>query len=166
MTKNADTDKYKYQGHEIGFDLSGIFSHPDGGNGKNVIILGVDMTNSKHDNNKKKDFLVLGHGLLQKIDDTTTYTEKMYLPNFTLANKTFCKSLHYNGDDSYLFVNAKEVIKFKAKKQSVVRKLLLGKISADVNQADRKSTGLYEYIYDFSVDYNAISNDKIHNFPG
>ena len=45
MTKHADTDKYKYQGHGIGFDLSGIFSHPDRGDGKNVIILGVDMTN-------------------------------------------------------------------------------------------------------------------------
>ena len=43
---NADTDKYKKQGHGIGFDLSGIFSHPDGGNGKNVIIFGVNMTNS------------------------------------------------------------------------------------------------------------------------
>ena len=44
MTKNVDTDKYKYQGHRIGFDLSGIFSHPVG-DGKNVIIFGVDMTN-------------------------------------------------------------------------------------------------------------------------
>ena len=87
----------------------------------------------------------------------------MYSPNFIVANKTFCLSLHYNGDDSYLFVNDKEVIKFKAKKQSVVRKLSLGNISADFNQADRKSTDLYGYIYDFSVDYNAISNDKIHD---
>ena len=38
MTKNADTDKYKYQGHGIGFDLSGIFSHPNGGDGKNVVL--------------------------------------------------------------------------------------------------------------------------------
>ena len=29
MTKNADTDQYKYQGHGIGFDLSGILSHPN-----------------------------------------------------------------------------------------------------------------------------------------
>ena len=42
-----------------------------------------------------------------------------------------------------LFVNGKEVIKCKAKKQIVVRKLSLGNISADFNQADRKSTGLY-----------------------
>ena len=36
MTKNADTDKYKYQGHGIGFDLSGIFSHLDGGKHENM----------------------------------------------------------------------------------------------------------------------------------
>ena len=87
----------------------------------------------------------------------------MYSPNFSVANKTFCLSLHYNGDDSYLFVNGKEVIKFKAKKQSVVGKLSLGNISADFNQASRKSTRLYGYIYDFSVDYNTISNDKRHD---
>ena len=33
----------------------------------------------------------------------------MYSPNFTIANETFCLSLNYNGDDSYLFVNGKEV---------------------------------------------------------
>ena len=96
MTKNDDNDKYEYQGHGIGFDLSGIFSHPHGGDDKNVIILGVNMANSKHANNKTKDVLVLGHGLMQKIDDTTIYVEKMYSPNFTVANKTFCLSLHYN----------------------------------------------------------------------
>ena len=54
MTKNVDPDKYKYQGHGIGFDSTGTFTHPNGGTGKNVIIFGVDMTNSKHANNKKK----------------------------------------------------------------------------------------------------------------
>ena len=71
----------------------------------------------------------------------------MYSPNFTVANKRFCLSLHYNDDDSYLFVNDKEVIKFKAKKQSVIEKLSVGNISADFNQADRKSTGLYGHMY-------------------
>ena len=45
MTKNADTGKYKYQGHGIGFDSIRNFTHPDGETGKNVIIFGVDMTN-------------------------------------------------------------------------------------------------------------------------
>ena len=58
MTKNADTDKYKYQSHGIEFDLTGTFTHPDGEIGKNVIIFEADMTNSKHVNNKTKDVLV------------------------------------------------------------------------------------------------------------
>ena len=107
------------------------------------------------------DVLVLGRRLIQNIDDTTIYAEKMYSPNFTIANKTFCLNLHYNGDDSYLFVNGKEVIKFKAKNQSVSGKLSLGNISADFNQADRKSAGLYGDVYNFSVDYNAIAVDDI-----
>ena len=81
------------------------------------------MTNSKNANNEKKDVLVLGHGLIQKKDDATIYAEKMYSPNFTFANKTFCLSLHYSGNDSYFFVNGKEVTKFKPKKQSEVEKL-------------------------------------------
>ena len=101
------------------------------------------MTNPKHANNQTRDVLALGHGPIQKIDDTTIYAEKMYSPNFTVANKTFWISLHYNGNDSYLFVNGKEVIKFKAKKQRVVGKLSLGNISADFNQADKKSVGFY-----------------------
>ena len=39
----------------------------------------------------------------------------MYSTNFTADSETFCLSLHYNGDNSYLFVNGKEIINFKAK---------------------------------------------------
>ena len=39
----------------------------------------------------------------------------MYSLNFFLDNKIFCLSLHYNSDNSYLFVNGKEFCKFKAK---------------------------------------------------
>ena len=121
------------------------------------------MTNSKHANNKKKDVLVLRRDSIQRINDKTIYAEKMYSPNLTTANKTFCVNRHYNGDDSYLFVNGKEVIKsfVKAKNQSASGKISLGNISADFNQADRKSTGLFGYVYDFRLDYQAIKNDKI-----
>ena len=43
----------------------------------------------------------------------------MYSPNFSAENKIFCLSLHYNGFNSYLFVNGKEVTKFKAKKPEI-----------------------------------------------
>ena len=82
----------------------------------------------------------------------------MYSINFTVDNKNFCLSLHYNGNNSYLFVNEKEIVKFKAKDSEIVSYLLcLGNI--DIGHM--LITGLAGYIYDFSVDYRAISNDKV-----
>ena len=45
----------------------------------------------------------------------------MYSPNFTVDNKMFCLSLHCNGDNSYLFVNGKEVTKFKANNSELIK---------------------------------------------
>ena len=39
----------------------------------------------------------------------------MYSINFSTNKKRFSLSLHYNGDNSYLFVNGKEIVKLKAK---------------------------------------------------
>ena len=56
----------------------------------------------------------------------------MYSINFTEHNKKFCLSLHYNGANSYLFLNGKEIHKFKAKdSEIVVTPLCLGNISKD-----------------------------------
>ena len=65
-TTNSDTDKWQYSGYDIGFNLTGSFIHPDGGNGKNVIIFGADLGNSRHAINKTQSVLVLGHGLIQQ----------------------------------------------------------------------------------------------------
>ena len=39
-----------------------FFSHPSGGDGKNVIIFEVDRSSSTKIDNRKKDILVLGKG--------------------------------------------------------------------------------------------------------
>ena len=116
---DGEPQKYKNSGYGIAFDRTSQFTHPDGTSGRNMVIFGVDMSNSRHTNNKTKNMLVLGYGLIQKIDDTTNYAEKMYSPNFSVKNKAFCLSLHYNGGNSYLFVNGKEVTKFKAKNSEI-----------------------------------------------
>ena len=56
---------------------------------------------------KKRSILVFGKDFIQGIDNTTIYEEKMYSANFTVTNKNFCLSLHYNGDNNYLLVNGK-----------------------------------------------------------
>ena len=126
------------------------------------------MSNSRHSTHKKQSVSVLGHGLIQKIDDTTIYAEKMHSPNFIVDNKTFCLSLHYNSNNSYLFVNGREVTKIKDKNSKLIKyPMCLGGLSKDYDKNSRKDTGLYGNAYDFSVEYTAIANGKmvdIHNY--
>ena len=89
ITKNSDVDKYKDSGYGIGFDSRGSFLDPSGGNGKTVIIFGGDFVSSVHANNKVNDVLVLGKALVQGINDTTIYAEKMYSTNLLLIAKKF-----------------------------------------------------------------------------
>ena len=56
----------------------------------------------------------------------------MYSINFTVTGKKFCLSLHYNGANSYLYVNGKEIDKSNTKDSEIVAfPLCLGKISKD-----------------------------------
>ena len=71
LTKNADLDKYKYSGYNIGFDCRSEFVFTDGIYGKNAIIFGADMSSSVHVDNKGKDILILGEGQTEELDDTT-----------------------------------------------------------------------------------------------
>ena len=66
--------------------------------------------------------------------------------------------MHYNGTNSYSFVNGTEIIKFKAKDHEIVAyPLCLGNISKNSSVDNMKKTTLNEYICDFSVDYNATA---------
>ena len=71
-------------------------------------------------------------------------------------------SLHYNGANSYLFVNVAEIIKFKAKDSEIVATpLCLSNISKKSSVDKMKKTGLNGYVDEFSVDYDAIAVDDI-----
>ena len=64
---------------------------------------------------KKKDILILGEGPRQGFDDITLTAEAKYPINFTQSGKRFVFRLHYNGSDSFLFVNATKIYQFKVK---------------------------------------------------
>ena len=107
LTKDVDVDLYKYSGYDIGFDRKGFYSIGDAV-GRNVIIFGVDMSSSRHIDNKKKDILILGEGPTQGLEHTMT-EEKFYSLNFTKENTKFCLTLQYNGT----------IAKFKAKDSKI-----------------------------------------------
>ena len=63
--------------------------------------------------------------------------EKKFHTNFTKIN-TKCLSLHYDADSSYLFVNGKEIFKFKAGNENVnfPTQFCLWNISKGFNNAE------------------------------
>ena len=68
--------------------------------------------------------------------------KKLYSQNFTAVKKKVVLSLHYNGDDSYLVINGKRELKFKAKDDQIVKEILcLGNISDDWTAANLKKRG-------------------------
>ena len=70
--------------------------------------------------------------------------------------------MHFDGVNGYLFVNGKETHKFKGNDSEIVATLLcLGNISKDWSLDNMKKTGFNGYVYEFSVDYDAIANDDI-----
>ena len=160
---NIDPDKYIYSGYGIGFDHTGVFTHPEGNLARNVIIFGADMSRSVHALNETQIFLVLGKAFVQEINNTTIYAEKMYSPNFSVENKIFVFSLHYNGDNSYLFVNGQKVTQFKAKNSEIgTNRMFLGTLHIlNLSPKDVNDIKLYGNVYDFSVDYSSIFNDNI-----
>ena len=62
------------------------------------------MSFSVHPTNRANNIYVMGDGLTQGFHDTSQHVEKNYYRNFTDPDKKFVLSLHYNGNDSYLFV--------------------------------------------------------------
>ena len=158
ITKNADYSRNKYEGYRICFDEGGIFSMGNITNGRNVIIFGVDKSSLVHTNNKTNNIYVMGDGIVQGIAGTTLYAEKVYKHNFTVSNKKFVLSLHYNGDNSYLFVDGRKELKFKTKDSEILKeKLCIGNLSSNWTTNNSAKTGLYENVYDFVVDYEPIN---------
>ena len=161
LIKNANIDKYGYSGYGIGFDRKSSFSFPGGGFGQNVLIFGADMNSSAHIDNQKKDKLVLGKGPTQGLEHTLT-AEITYSINCKVTKEKFCLRLHYNGANNYLFVNGTEMYQLKAKDSGIVATpLCLGNISKDRSVDNMKKTEFTGYVYDFSVDYDAIAVDDI-----
>ena len=77
--------------------------------------------------------------------------------------------MHYNGSNSFLFINTTKIYQFKAKDCEIKKcSLCLGNISGDlsVNNMKKNKTRLNKYVCHFSVDYRAFntSNINIHKY--
>ena len=66
---------------------------------------------------------ILGKGSTQGLDDTALTEEAQYSINFSRSNAKFYLSLHYNGSNSFLFVNATKIYKFKTKDSEIKKNI-------------------------------------------
>ena len=119
LTKISDIDKYKCCVYAIAFDRPGFFSHPSSRTGRNVIVLGVDMSSSTKIDNRKTYIIILGKGATQGLEHTMS-AEQIYSISSKEHNKKFYLSFLYNGANRYLFVNGTEIHKFKAQDSEIV----------------------------------------------
>ena len=96
------------------------------------------MSSSTRIDNRKKDIFILGKGPTRRLEHTLS-AKKMYSVHFTVTGKKLCLSFHYNGANSYLFVNGKEIHKLKAKDFKIVATpLCLENISKDLSVDNMK----------------------------
>ena len=72
-----------------------------------------------HIDNNGKGIIILGEGSTQRLDDTTLTAEAKYPISFTQSGKRFELSLHYDGNNRFLFVDATKTYQFKAKDSEI-----------------------------------------------
>ena len=113
------------------------------------------MNSSVHIDNKGKDILILGEGPTQGLDNTTLTAESKYPINFTQSGKRLVLSLHYNGNNSFLFFNAIKVYQFRAKDSEIKD------YTKDFTINNMTRTGLKGVGNFFSVDFNPIDTNDI-----
>ena len=95
----------------------------------NVMFFAGDNSSLSHTDICKDIFSVSWRTL--GINGTFGVPKKRFSISFSKTNTIFCLILHYNHDNSYLFVNGKEIYNFKADNKNVnfLTQFYLGSIS-------------------------------------
>ena len=106
VVKSSIKEKCIYSGHKTISDGAVSWSF-DNDTARNVIIFGVDNSSTSHSDNGKNIFLILCEGNTFGINGRFGSSEKKVSIYFSKANEKFCLNLHYNADNSCLFVNGK-----------------------------------------------------------
>ena len=85
--------------------------------------------------------------------------------NFTKTNTKFCLSFHYNADNSFLYVNGKEIFKFEADNKNVnsPTQFCLVIVSNGFSATESREVFLNEHVYDFALNYNSIHKSDLLN---
>ena len=158
VAKNIDKEKFMYSGDSWSFDIA------KNDIAKNVIIFGVENISSSRADKCKNNFLVqVKIQLSELMKDLVHQREGLVL---ILIKKTQKFAWVYiNADNGYLFVNGKEIFKFKADNKNVnfLTQFCLWSIPNGFSDIESIEASLNGDVYDFSVNYNFIDKSDILN---
>ena len=87
--------------------------------GRNVVIFGVDNSSSFNTDNDKSNFLGLDERPTNDVYGNAGVAERKFSINFSKAKTKFCLRLYSNVDNSFLYVNGKEIYKLKVDNKNV-----------------------------------------------
>ena len=143
IVKNSDKDKWVFSGYGIAFDGRDWWSFGND-TARNVKIFGVDNGSSSYVDNRKTNFLLLGLGPTFGINGSFGSPKKKFSINFTKASTKVWLNLYYDADNGYLFVNGKEIIKFKDGNKNVnfLTRFCLGSMSDGFSATESREVSL------------------------
>ena len=125
------------------------------------------MKNSSYVSNKKHHIYILSKSSTQGLQyGVTIYAEHDYAKlNGSQLDVKLVLLVHYNGYNSYLFINGVQQFKFKAMSSlNLKSSLVIGNTSTNFpNQTDYKKAALHGDIYDFLVSYEATDIKYIYD---
>ena len=105
----------------------------------------------------------MGKGFIQPLNGTTIHAERMFKTDSSVFDKMYVMSIHYNGAESYFFINRTQELKFAAATNLGNNKFCVANISDEYSITEMGSTGLFGNIYDVSSYYWPHSVSKIYD---
>ena len=162
IVKNNDKEKYVYSSYRTVFAGKGLWSL-NNDTARNVIIFGINNSLSSHTDNFKNDFLILMKEILLVFMEALVHQKKILILISVKQKKSFVWV--YISDNSYLFVNGKEIYNFKATYKSVnfLPQFCLGCISNKFDYTNSEEVSLKGNVYGFSVDNSSIDKSDLLN---
>ena len=109
-----------------------------------------------------RNILVLGEESTKGWEGAEITAEAKYPINFAELEKGFVLSLHYNGNNSFLFVNSVKIYQFKAEDADIKPyPLCLGNISKDLTLDNIEKNRIKRKCRSFFCYYDPIINSDI-----
>ena len=160
-TESAGKSKFTYNGWGIAFGRNWYWSF-DGDTARKVLIFGLVIVHHLISIIQEVPFLHQAKDQVKVLIVALVQQKKISI-SISKAKTEFCLSLHYSGDESYLYWNKTETYKLNAKENIDWYNFSSRGVSKDFMKGEQNEISLNGNVYKFSVDHNSIKKEYFLN---